>query len=182
MTNARRPVAFLDRDGTIIEDVHYIRDPDDVALIPGVAHAIRRLNRAGWAVVVITNQSGIGRGQLTEADYQAVRERTDALLLQAGAMVDAHYHCPHAPDAGCDCRKPRTLLHRQAIADLALDAARVTSAGDRWRDVEPALTLGGRGFLVPGPDTPSEDLERASQDGLLVPTLDAAVDRMLGAG
>ena len=183
--NARRPlrpVAFLDRDGTIIEDVHYIARPEDVTLIDGAAHAIRRLNRAGWAVVVITNQSGIGRGKLTEADYEAVRARVDELVESQGAMIDRHYHCPHAPDAACECRKPGTLLHRQALAELDLDTLRLAAIGDRWRDVEPGLALGGRGVLVPGPDTHTEDMERAEREARLAPTLDAAVDILLGAG
>jgi histidinol-phosphate phosphatase family protein len=180
--HARRPVAFLDRDGTIIEDVHYIAHPDHVTLIDGAVHAIRRLNRAGWAVVVITNQSGIGRGKLTEADYEAVRARVDELVESQGAMIDRHYHCPHAPDTACECRKPGTLLHRQALADLDLDTTRVATIGDRWRDVEPGLALNGVGFLVPSPDTPIEDMERAEGAGRLAPTLGAAVDRLLGAG
>ena len=179
---ARRPVAFLDRDGTIIEDVHYIAHPDHVTLIDGAAHAIRALNRAGWAVVVITNQSGIGRGKLTEADYESVRARVDELVESQGAMIDRHYHCPHTPDEHCECRKPGTLLHRRAIADLDLDASRLATVGDRWRDVEPALTLHGRGILVPSPDTPPEDLERVEREARLAPSLGAAVDIILGAG
>ena len=178
----RRPAAFLDRDGTIIEDVHYIARPDQVRLIDGASHAIRRLNRAGWAVVVITNQSGIGRGLLTESDYEAVKAEVDAQLDAQGAMIDAHYHCPHAPGQQCECRKPGVLLHRRAITDLALDATRIVAVGDRWRDIAPALTLGGRGVLVPSPDTPTEDMERAEIEARLAPSLDAAVDVLLGAG
>ena len=178
----RRPVVFLDRDGTIIEDVHYIARPDDVTLIEGAAHAIRRLNRAGWAVVVVTNQSGIGRGKLSEADYERVRARVDELVESQGAMIDRHFHCPHAPGDGCACRKPGTLLHRQALAALDLDPTRVVTVGDRWRDIEPGLALDGRGILVPSPDTPTDDMERAEREASLVPTLDAAVDLLLGAG
>lgn len=180
MSAVRRPVAFLDRDGTIIEDVHYISNPDDAVLLPGAAHAIRRLNQAGWAVVVITNQSGIGRGVFTEVDYAAVRDRVDALLADHGAQVDAHFHCPHAPDHACECRKPGTLLYRQALAALPLDPARIAGAGDRMRDVEPVVALGGQGFLIPGPKTDPGDEERAAAAHRLVPTLDAMVDRLLG--
>lgn len=179
---ARRPVAFLDRDGTIIEDVHYIARPDQVTLLDGAVTAIRRLNAAGWAVVVITNQSGIGRGYLTERDYEAVRDRVDALLAEQGGFIDRHYHCPHAPSTPCECRKPGTLLHLQAIAELDLDTTRVVAIGDRWRDVHPARAFGGHGILVPGPDTPPEDLERAEREAGLAPSLAVAVDRVLGAG
>ena len=178
----RRPVAFLDRDGTIIEDVHYIARPDQVTLLDGAVTAIRRLNAAGWAVVVITNQSGIGRGYLTERDYHAVRDRLDAMLAEQGALIDRHYHCPHAPGTPCACRKPGTLLHHQAIAELDLDHTQVVAIGDRWRDVQPAQAFGGRGILVPGPDTPPEDLEVAEREAGLAPSLAVAVDRVLGAG
>ena len=178
----RRPVVFLDRDGTIIEDVHYIARADQVTLIDGVAHAIRRLNLANWAVVVITNQSGIGRGLLSESDYASVRARVDELLAGQGALVDRHYHCPHAPTEACACRKPGTLLHEQAIVDLDLDPARVATVGDRWRDVQPAKRFGGRGILVPSPDTPPEEMEQAERDADLAPSLEVAVNHLLRAG
>jgi histidinol-phosphate phosphatase family domain/HAD-superfamily hydrolase, subfamily IIIA len=145
-----RPAVFLDRDGTLIEDRHYLRDPADLQLLPGAAEAIRRLNRAGLAAVVVTNQSGIARGLLTEADYQGSVRRLDALLGDEGARLDAHYHCPHLPEISgqCDCRKPGLLLYQRAATDLGLDLARSWWIGDRLRDVEPAGRLGGRGALV----------------------------------
>ncbi|MBI2796304.1 MAG: HAD-IIIA family hydrolase [Gemmatimonadetes bacterium] len=178
-----RPVVFLDRDGTIIADMHYIARPEEVALIPGVAPAIRRLNQAGWAVVVITNQSGIARGKLTEADYEQVRARLDALLDEQGALIDRSYHCPHHPDVGgpCDCRKPGTKLHLLALRDLALDRRRTVCVGDRWRDVKPAFALEGRGILVPGPESPPDEVERAQRELATASSLGVAVDRILGA-
>jgi D-glycero-D-manno-heptose 1,7-bisphosphate phosphatase len=145
-----RPAVFLDRDGTLIEDPHYLKDPDQVRLLPGAAEAIRRLNDAGFATVVVTNQSGIARGLLTEANYQDSVRRLDALLQGEAARLDAHYHCPHLPEISgpCDCRKPRPLLYRQAAAALALDLSRSWWVGDRLRDVEPAALFGGRGVLV----------------------------------
>ncbi|HEX7239268.1 MAG TPA: HAD-IIIA family hydrolase, partial [Longimicrobiaceae bacterium] len=103
-----RPAVFLDRDGTVIHDAHYLADPEGVRLLPGAAEAVARLNRAGVPVVLVTNQSGIGRGLFSEADFRAVQDRVEALLAAGGARIDAVYHCPHAPDADppCDCRKP----------------------------------------------------------------------------
>jgi histidinol-phosphate phosphatase family protein len=145
-----RPAVFLDRDGTIIEDLGYLGDPDQVRLLPGAAAAIARLNRAGLPAVVVTNQSGIARGLLDEAAYQATRARLDRLLADEGARLDAQYHCPHHPDitGPCDCRKPGLLLYRRAALDLALDLAASWWVGDRPHDVEPAAALGGRGILI----------------------------------
>jgi D-glycero-D-manno-heptose 1,7-bisphosphate phosphatase len=160
--NARlRRAAFLDRDGTLIKDAHYIRDPADVELLPGVTGALERLQKQGFALVVITNQSGIARGMLTEADYEAVRARLDALLAEKGVTLTASYHCPHLPDitGPCECRKPGTLLHRTAAADHGLDLALSVFIGDRWRDVSPAVEFGARGYLIPGPNTTAEDRE-----------------------
>jgi D-glycero-D-manno-heptose 1,7-bisphosphate phosphatase len=175
-----RPAAFLDRDGTIVQDTGYLRDPRTVALIPGAAGALRRLNDARVPVVVVTNQSGLARGLITAADYDAVRARMEALLVAEGARVEATYICPHAPDDACDCRKPAPLLFRRAAAEHSLDLGRSAYIGDRWRDAAPAATLGGFGMLVVRPTTPAEDLARAEADGIAtVRSLDEAVDRFL---
>lgn len=180
--HAGRAAVFLDRDGTLIEDVHYISRADDVRLLAGVAAAVRRLNEAGVPVIVVTNQSGIGRGIVSEADYEAVRQRLESLLAAEGAHVDATYHCPHAPGTDCDCRKPATALYAKAIAEHGLDGARSYFIGDRLRDVEPSRTFGGRGVLVPSPDTPAADYFRARDEYVIATTLSAAVDRVLQAG
>ena len=177
-----RPAAFLDRDGTIIVDVEFIARPEDVQLLPDAAAAIARLNAAAIPVVVITNQSGIARGYFSEAAYERVRDRVAELLAAGGAHIDATYHCPHHPDISgpCECRKPGTLLHRRAAADLGLDLTRSAGIGDRWRDIAPALELGGRGLLVSHASTPPDERERARAEGLLAPSLSAAVDDLLG--
>jgi D-glycero-D-manno-heptose 1,7-bisphosphate phosphatase len=178
-----RPAVFLDRDGTIIHDAEYLGTPHGVRLLPGAAPAIARLNRQGVPVIVVTNQSGIARGLLTDDDYQRVRMRVDELLAAESARIDASYACPHHPDfsGACDCRKPGTLLYRQAAAEHALDLARSVFVGDRWRDVSPALALGGRGILVAGPSTPPADLVRAKREVEVVRSLDEAVDRVIAA-
>jgi histidinol-phosphate phosphatase family protein len=178
-----RPAAFLDRDGTIIHDVEYIRDPNDVSLIDGAAAAVRRLNDAGIPVVVITNQSGIARGWVTAGDYEAVQARVDARLREAGARIDASYMCPHHPDitGPCECRKPGTLLFRRAATEHDLDLSRSAYIGDRWRDAAPSIALGGLGIVVPAPSTPPEDRQRAAESQTIevADSLDDAVTRFL---
>ena len=174
---AGRAAAFLDRDGTLMRDMHYPRDPDAVVLIPGAAEALRRLESAGVVRVVVTNQSGIAQGKVSERDYEAVRDRLGALLAAEGAHVDASYHCPHHPDftGPCDCRKPATGMYRDAAAALGLDPARSLLVGDRWRDVSPGLELGGFALLVPSEATPAADRERAQREARVVVTLGEAV-------
>jgi D-glycero-D-manno-heptose 1,7-bisphosphate phosphatase len=178
-----QPAVFLDRDGTIIHDAEYIRRSDDVQLLPGAARAIARLNARGVPVIVVTNQSGIARGLLTQHDYESVQARLDEVLAAEGARVDASYACPHHPDFSglCECRKPGTLLYRQAAADHGIDLARSTFIGDQWRDVAPAIQLGGRGILIVGASTPSDDRYQAEATAEVAPSLEAAVDRLLAA-
>ena len=168
---------FLDRDGTIMNDAHYISDPADVELIAGAADAIARINAALVPVVVVTNQSGIGRGLLTIEDLAKVTWRLDELLAEHGARIDVSYHCPHGPDEGCECRKPGLLLFRRAAEDNpAIDLSRALYLGDRMRDVEPAVVLGGRGVLIPSPETPAEDLLAAEQRARVAHSLATALD------
>lgn len=177
-----RPALFCDRDGTIIRDAHYLRDPALVELLPGATTMLRAFAEAGYALVVVTNQSGIARGLLSEADYQAVRARLDAELATDGVHLDASMHCPHEPSVTgpCRCRKPGTLLYEQAAAALHLDVTRSVYVGDRWRDIAPALALGGRGILVPGPDTPADDVMRAREEAEVVPSLADLTRMVLG--
>jgi histidinol-phosphate phosphatase family protein len=165
---SRLPSAvFLDRDGTIMEDAHYIRSPDQVRLLPGAAAAIKRVNDAKIPVVVVTNQSGIARGIFTVEDYEKVHARFERLLNDQGARIDASYYCPHAPDDPpvCNCRKPQTLMFEQAIAELKLDAANAAYIGDRWRDIAASKKLGGRGIMIASAETTADDRRRAQADG-----------------
>jgi histidinol-phosphate phosphatase family protein len=171
-----RRAAFLDRDGTIIRDAAYVRDPALVELLPGAAAAIRRLNDQHIPVIVVTNQSGIARGLLTAAEYEAVRDCMEELLGQGGATIAASYMCPHHPEFGpdCDCRKPGLGMYRRAIREHDLDAAGSVFVGDRWRDVGPAAALGGHGILVLSDATPAADRDRARSEG--VPTVASLAD------
>jgi D-glycero-D-manno-heptose 1,7-bisphosphate phosphatase len=174
---------FLDRDGTIIRDVSYLSRPEDVELLPGAARAISRLNRDGIPVVVITNQSGIARGRFTVEDYLRTQQRLDQLLNASGAAIDAIYYCPDHPDftGPCSCRKPGVALFERAIAEHTLNMTAPGYVGDRWRDVAPFHQLGGMPVLISGPNTPPEDVERASDENVpIVASLADAVDVLLG--
>lgn len=179
-----RPGVFLDRDGTLIEDLNYLRDPADVRLLPGAAEAVRRLTLAGRPVVVVTNQSGIARGLLTEDDYLATVARLDALLAAEGARLSGHYHCPHLPEltGPCECRKPGPLLYRRAAADLDLDLEQSWWVGDRVRDIAAASRFGGRGLLVLTGSGAAEASTPAAQGWPTVPTLAAAAQVILEDG
>ncbi|MGH7508749.1 MAG: D-glycero-alpha-D-manno-heptose-1,7-bisphosphate 7-phosphatase [Gemmatimonadales bacterium] len=147
---SRRCAVFLDRDGTIIEDRGYLRDPDQVQLLPGAAGAITRLNQTGLLAIVVTNQSGIARGMLTRTDYEMTQRRVDELLARQGARLDGHYFCPHLPEltGPCDCRKPGPLLYQQAAEHFGIDLGESWWVGDRVRDALPAQVFNGRGILV----------------------------------
>ena len=176
-----RRAAFLDRDGTLIVDADFLAKPEGVEVLPGAVEAVRRLNDAGVVVVVITNQSGIARGLLTEEDYARVEERVRIDFAEAGARIDATYHCPHHPaiTGQCDCRKPALGMYLQARDEHALDTRTSLFVGDRWRDVGPGIELGGRAFLVTSTATAHDDLMRAERDAEIAPSLGDAVARYL---
>ena len=146
---------FLDRDGTVIEEVGYLDSPERVALFPWTIDAIRSLNRAGLRVVIVTNQSGVARGYFTEATVEQVHRRVSELLAVGGASVDAYYYCPHHPSGSvaeytrvCDCRKPAPGLVDRAVQDLGVDPRQSVVVGDRWLDIAMAQQVGARGVLV----------------------------------
>ena len=178
--NALPTAVFLDRDGTIIEDRHYLANPDEVKLVEGAAEAIARINSLLVPVVVVTNQSGIGRGYFTVEQHRAVTRKLDDLLAEKGARLDASYFCPHAPGDGCDCRKPGTLLFRRAAEENpAIDLTRALYIGDRMRDIEPGLRLGGDAVLVPSASSPAEDVKTAEDSARVAPSLGTAIDWFL---
>lgn len=146
-----RRALFLDRDGTLIVDVGYPRDPALVEVIPGAAEALREL-QLDRALVVISNQSGIARGKISEVEAAAVHERFVALFADAGVTFAGFYYCPHGPDDGCRCRKPAPGLLEDAARELGLDLARSAMIGDKPSDLE-AGRAAGCGFVIRfGPD------------------------------
>jgi D-glycero-D-manno-heptose 1,7-bisphosphate phosphatase len=174
---------FLDRDGTLIEEVGYLDRPDRVELYPWSAAAVRALNLAGFRVFIASNQSGIARGFFTEATVDAVHAHISELLAAGGARIDAYYYCPHHPDGkvpeyarACTCRKPGPGLVERAAREHGIDPARSFVVGDRWLDVGLARRVGARGVLVRTGYGVTE--EGRPPEGL---SADGVVDNLAGA-
>jgi D-glycero-D-manno-heptose 1,7-bisphosphate phosphatase len=153
--SAGRIAAFLDRDGTLNEEVGYVRTPEDLQLVPGAAAAVRRLNDRGITVCVISNQSGVARGFLTEADLTGIHAKLTDELRREGARADRIYYCPHHPAAGiapfnveCDCRKPAPGMLLRAGQELGIDLSRSFVVGDSVVDMQAGLAVGATTILV----------------------------------
>ena len=177
------PAVFLDRDGTMIEDVGYLDALDRIAFYPWTIDAIRMLNRARLPVVVVTNQSGIARGIFDEDFVAETHRHLNARLAAGGARVDAYYYCPHHPDGsvaayarGCDCRKPGRGMIDRAAADLGLDPSRSFVVGDTWPDVQLGRAVGATSILVR--TGKGAALEQSPPDGAAA---DAVVDNLAAA-
>jgi D-glycero-D-manno-heptose 1,7-bisphosphate phosphatase len=137
-----RPALFLDRDGVVNVDKNYLYRIADFEWMDGVQGLMRHAQQLGYAVVVVTNQSGIGRGYYSEQDFQTLSVWMRQTLAAQGIQVAAVYHCPHAPDQDCVCRKPRAGMLLQAAAELGLDLAKSVMIGDKESDVEAGLAAG----------------------------------------
>lgn len=142
---------FLDRDGTLVRDEGYTHRIEDYELLPGVVDGLRRLREAGFELAIVTNQSGIGRGYYDEATYQAFREHLERDLAAHGIPIARTYHCPHAPDDGCACRKPEPGMLLRARDELGADLAASWVVGDRPHDVEMAERAGCAGAVLIDP-------------------------------
>jgi D-glycero-D-manno-heptose 1,7-bisphosphate phosphatase len=155
-----KPALFLDRDGVLNVDAGYVSRWEDFHWIEGAKEAVAAFNRAGWLVVVVTNQSGVGRGYYSEEDVAALHARMAQDLAEAGAHIDAIYYSPHHPEAAVEAfrhpdppnRKPNPGMILTAARDLAIDLARSVMVGDKEADVEAARRAGVRGLLFPGGD------------------------------
>jgi len=150
---AKKPgfAVFIDRDGTMVLDKHYLADPTRLDIIPTVPEGIKRLNDAGIPVIIITNQSGVARGIFDEATLELIHQRLLEILEDRGAIIDDLYYCPHMPDAGCDCRKPKPGMMLKARKEHGFDLKRSYVIGDRMMDIEMAHSVGAIGVLVPEP-------------------------------
>jgi D-glycero-D-manno-heptose 1,7-bisphosphate phosphatase len=169
---ARKPAVILDRDGVLNERpprAEYVRRPEDFRWLPGAREALRLYAEAGWRVIVVSNQAGIERGMMTEADLAAVHERMCREAAEAGGRIEKIYHCPHHWDTGCECRKPRPGMLYRAQRDFHLDLTRTTFIGDDERDVQTADAAGSPSALVTG-EVSLLDLTR----GLLAGELEGA--------
>ena len=165
-SSSKRPAAFLDRDGVINADTGYVHSWQDFQILPGVEDALARLSGAGYQLVIVTNQSGIGRGLYSEAAYFELTQRMTEHLRMSGAPVLAVYHCPHAPEAEsssvpCDCRKPRPGMLLRAAREHQLDLAHSILIGDKESDVQAGWAAGvARNFLIRGAYPLTDDVCR----------------------
>ena len=170
------PAVFLDRDGTLMRDVDYCGDPKEVKLLPGVPKALRQLKGLGYKLIVITNQSGIGRGLFNEQQYRAVEAE---LARQIGnEVIDATYFCPHLPEDGCNCRKPSPEMILQAAREHNVDLAGSFFVGDKASDIECGRNAGVKTILVRtgyGRDTNERRADFVAKD------LNEAADLILGS-
>lgn len=176
-----RPTVFLDKDGTLIEDLPYNVDPRRVRLAPGAREAVRLLGAAGYRLVIVTNQSGIARGYFTEAELREVETHLAAELAALGAALDGFYFCPHLPEGVneyaivCACRKPEPGLVRRAARDLGVDLSRAWFIGDTWMDVVAGRRAGCRTIMVGPEHRTAGDLPAAKRpDHAVADLLDAA--------
>ena len=183
MTKRFDRAVFLDRDGTLIEEVGYLDRADRVAFFPWTIAAVRSLNHAGFGVVMVSNQSGLARGFFTESVVDDVHRRIADLLTAGSAYIDAYYYCPHHPDGKvpglgvvCECRKPARGLVDRAISEFGVNPERSFVIGDRWVDVGLARAIGARGVLVRTGYGALE--EQAPPPGLKA---DAVVDNLIAA-
>ncbi len=170
---ASRAAAFVDRDGVINAEAGFVHRPADFILLPGAVQGLRKLQAGGYALVVITNQSGIARGLYSEADYQRLTQFMRELLAGEGVRIDADYFCPHHPDAAvrayrldCECRKPRPGLITRAIAELGLDAARSVLIGDRATDIAAGRAAGLRNCYLVRSGMPLTQQDEVCADGV----------------
>ena len=154
ISESRRAV-FLDRDGTVNEEVHFLSQPDQIELLPTVASTISKLNQSGIAIVVVTNQSGVARGYIPEKQLDVIHTRLSHLLAEQNALIDGIYYCPHHPTEGigqyhvdCDCRKPMPGMLLRAARELNLDLTRSLMIGDRISDLEAGANAGCQTALV----------------------------------
>jgi D-glycero-D-manno-heptose 1,7-bisphosphate phosphatase len=155
MTDVRHRAVFIDRDGTLIEETGYLNDLSRLKVFPYSVDAVRQLKRAGFLVVVVTNQAGIARGIVPPAFLELAHRHVSSVMAAGGAAVDGYYHCPHHPDGivpglgrTCDCRKPAPGLWHRAAEELSIDLAASYTVGDRWLDVRAGRAAGTKTVLV----------------------------------
>lgn len=150
-TAYKRKAVFIDRDDTINDDVGHCSRPEDIRLLPGVSNAIASLNRSGFLVIMVTNQSVIGRGMVDEKGLDAIHDKLrEDLLATGGGVIDDIFYCPHLPDAGCDCRKPKPMLGLKAIEKYGIDPRYSFMVGDSDKDIEFGRNIGVKPIKVDG--------------------------------
>ncbi|MBU0456356.1 MAG: D-glycero-beta-D-manno-heptose 1,7-bisphosphate 7-phosphatase [Gammaproteobacteria bacterium] len=146
---SQKPIVLLDRDGVINEDSDaYIKSPEEWHAIPGSMEAIAKLHKAGFLVIVVSNQSGVGRGYFDLSTLEKIHQKMLKKAKQAGGKIDAIYFCPHTPDDHCECRKPKVGLLKKVEADYQVDLKDTVLIGDALRDIQAGEKVGATCFLV----------------------------------
>jgi D-glycero-D-manno-heptose 1,7-bisphosphate phosphatase len=185
-TNPFHRAVFVDRDGTLNPDLHYLKDAERLEVYRGVAAGLRLLRAHGYLIVCVTNQSGIERGLYTEEDVARIHARLRERLARLGASIDRFYYCPHAPERGCPCRKPGTLLFEQAARELSILWAPSAIIGDRELDIAAGERLGLLTILVPAighrAGVLAEFPPGAPRPDLVAPSFREAAERLLHRG
>lgn len=171
---SQRRFVLLDRDGTLIVERHYLSDPGEVELLPGAVEGLRSMRALGLGLVVITNQSGIGRGFFDETRLREVHEQMTSLLAKDGVVLDGIYFCPHSPSEKCDCRKPKTALVRRAEREIGFDAAEGFVIGDKECDIRLGKQVEATTLLVRTGYGRSTETDRALQPDSVVNNLEEA--------
>lgn len=173
-TEEGKRFVILDRDGTIIAEKDYLSDPDDVELLPGAAEGLREMSSLGLGLIVMTNQSGVGRGYFDLDTLNVIHEKMIALLSDVGVSVDGIYFCPHRPDDSCLCRKPLPGMIEQAVRDLTFDPEKCFMIGDKPSDIEFGRNVGSVTFLTRTGYGPSTEKSNRSDPDFIVGDLNEA--------
>ena len=170
-----KKVCFLDRDGVLIEDRHYLSDPNDVKLIDGAAEAVKMLREAGYTIIVVTNQSGVARGYYSESSISTIHKKIDELLKTKDAYIDKYYYCPHHSDGevaefsfDCSCRKPKTGMIEQALQDYEIDLSKSIVIGDKLSDIKLSENAGCRLGILVKTGHGKKQAEKNTDDSLIV--------------
>jgi D-glycero-D-manno-heptose 1,7-bisphosphate phosphatase len=188
-TMKKMPAVFIDRDGTINEEVGYLNNPDELVLFPFAAEAIKLLNDNGYLAVVVTNQAGVGRGYFTEDKVHLVNERMYEQLAKHKAQIDALYYCPHHTSSkepryaiDCDCRKPKTGMIDQALKDLPIDKNKMYMIGDKKSDIKLGINTGCKTYFVKTGYGTEQSAENPEIADVITDNLLTAVEDILKGG
>lgn len=160
-----KKAVFLDRDNTIIHDPGYLDDPEKVEILDGVPAALKKMHKAGYDLIIISNQSGVGRGYMAEEVVHEINDRVAELLAEEHVIIKGFYICPHHPDAGCSCRKPKPGMILKAAEEHDIDLSRSYMIGDKYSDYQAGLAAGVRSLLVlSGPDSERDSAQVPKED------------------
>lgn len=162
-TMKKNKAIFIDRDGTINVDVHYLDNPDKFEMYPFVGDGVKKLKESGFKIIVITNQSGISRGYFTEKQLSKIHDRMKKEFQEFDVVLDGIYYCPHHPEENCNCRKPNTYLYEKAIKEHNIDVKKSYMLGDKILDIDAGKKIGVTAILIPEPHVRTELLSKKNE-------------------